>query len=554
MLQIRICILLMLFTGCNQPSVKTDTIFCTHNVILDKDNKIIPWYVPQEMAYDHFLDLRWDFIKTKVPNSPGPAPRSNYPQYYFYDGFYFKNGKIEHDNWMNDVGEKIPNWFENARLYYAYTGDSTVIKIVKDLIDYTLEHGTSPLGFVLPNFPYTTTNPGDLEFRGLTTGFVLHETHLDHASEIGLTYYRMYQLTGDKKYLDAAVKIADVLVANVRTGTAEKSVWPYRVNMETGKITAEYGANWTGAYMLLENLIIANIGNKEGYIDARDKAIRFLLDFPMKTGYWTDGHSDNPVNSNTYKSNLSASNFKLVMFDYPELNPGWNRDIPELIKWTEDNFIYRCAPKDVPPSNRDIIDLKKTPDVPSEPANMWGANIVGEQDGFIFKMDYQTARYAAECARWYAISGDESYKEKAYRSLNLVTYCNDSEGMAFESPFSQGIANWWSDCYGECPRMFYHAFAGVPEWAPPGENHILYSEGILKDVSYASMIVKYTTANNAGTEYLRLSFKPKTISLNNAIMKLRSDLNQEGYILRSLGKGDYAVTLKHLNAGKVVIE
>jgi hypothetical protein len=126
--------------------------------------------------------------------------------------------------------------------------------------------------------------------------------------------------------------------------------------------------------------------------------------------------------------------------------------------------------------------------------------------------------------------------------------------MAFESPFSQGIASWWSDCYGECPRMFYHAFAGVPEWAPPGENHILYSEGILKDVSYASMIVKYTTTNNAGTEYLRLSFKPKTITLNNAILELRADLNQEGYIIKSLGKGDYAVTLKHISAGKVVIK
>ena len=110
--------------------------------------------------------------------------------------------------------------------------------------------------------------------------------------------------------------------------------------------------------------------------------------------------------------------------------------------------------------------------------------------------------------RWYAVSGDESYKEKAYRSLNWVTYCNDSTGMAFESPVSKGILSWWSDCYGECPRMFYHAFAAVPEWAPPREDHILYSEGILKDVQYAEKQVKYTAAADNGVEYLRLSFKP----------------------------------------------
>ncbi len=126
----------------------------------------------------------------------------------------------------------------------------------------------------------------------------------------------------------------------------------------------------------------------------------------MKTGYWTDGHSDTDVKSNTYKSNLSASNMTLCLFDYPDLDPGWKKDIPKLIKWTEDNFVFRTAP--------------------GEPSSMWGANIVGEQDSFNYKMDYQTARYAAECARWYRESGDESYKEKAYRSLNWVTYCNDS--------------------------------------------------------------------------------------------------------------------------------
>ena len=144
---------------------------------------------------------------------------------------------------------------------------------------------------------------------------------------------------------------------------------------------------------------------------------------------------------------------------------------------------------------------------------MWGANIVGEQDTFLYKMDYQTARYAAECARWYAFSGDTSFKEKAFRSLNWVTYCSDSNGLAFESPISKGITSWWSDCYGEGPRMFYHALAAVPEWAPERENHILYSGSILKDVSYQPMQVSYTPADNSGVEYLSLQFLPKKIAL-----------------------------------------
>ena len=515
--------------------VFAEDVFNTHKVILDSQNKIIPWFGPAEKAYDHFLRLRWDFIKTKAPNSPGPPPRSSHPQYYFYCAYRDRDGTLEPDPWMNDVGEKIPNWFESARLYYAYTGDASVIAIVRKLIDYAIEHGTSPCSFAWPNFPYTTTTAGDLEFRGFTSGkrLVLHEIQVDHAGEMGLTYYRMYLFTGDRKYLAASLRVADTLASKARTGNADRSVWPYRVVMDTGKITAEYGANWIGCYTLLDSLIKASLGNPKAYEDARSKARDFILQYPMKTGYWTDGHSDTNVNSNTYKSNLSASNATLYMLDHPEFDPQWKIDVPKLIRWTEDNFVFRCAP--------------------GEPATQWGANIVGEQDGFLPKMDYQTARYAAACARWYAVSGDEACKEKAYRSLNWVTYCNTSEGQAFESPVSKDISNWWSDCYGECPRMFYPAFAAIPEWAPPGENHILYSEGVLKDVSYNAKNVQYTATDPAGSEYLRLNFRPATIQVNGAGLSLNSDPKKEGYALRGLRNGDYAVTITRTRSGRVEI-
>jgi hypothetical protein len=207
-------------------------------VKLDSQGKIIPWYLPAERAYDEFLRRRWQFIKTKVPPSPGPPPRSDYPQYYFYDGYVTKEATITPDNWMNDVGEKIPNWLESARLYYAYSGDAEVMALVRKLIDYTLQHGTSPADFAWPHFPYTTTRHGDLEFKGFIPTFALHETHVDHAGDMGLAYFRLHQFTGDPKYLTAAIRVADVLAANARTGTATHSVWPYRVRMDTGEITA----------------------------------------------------------------------------------------------------------------------------------------------------------------------------------------------------------------------------------------------------------------------------------------------------------------------------
>ena len=160
-----------------------------HKVVLDGERKIISWITPQSKAFDTFLHQRWNFIKNHVPDYPG----TDYPQYYFSCGYSNQNFGVP-SGWMNDVAEKIPNWFESARLYYAYTGDESVMEIVKNLVDYALEHGTSPADFAWPNFPYTTTNAGDKEFRGFTARLALHEIQVDHAADMGLTYYRMYQV------------------------------------------------------------------------------------------------------------------------------------------------------------------------------------------------------------------------------------------------------------------------------------------------------------------------------------------------------------------------
>ncbi len=511
--------------------------FCGHKVILDNSQKILPRAVASGNAYDDFLHLRWNFIKEKVPNSPGPAPRSSYPQYYFYCAWKDTNNILKPDTWMNDPGEKISNWFESARLYYAYTGDMEPLNIAKKMVDYSLEHGITPSAFSWPNFPQTGANAGDMEFRGFTTAkrFSTDDVQVDHAGDMGATFYRMYLFFGVEKYKTAAIKVANVLASKIRTGNATQSPWPYVVNMKTGKIVSDYGANWFGCITHFDHLIEANIGNVKAYQQARTMARKWLLQYPMQNGLWVDGHTDNLTIGTGNLSNMSASNAGLYLSDHPEFDPEWKTNLPKLIKWTEDNFVFRSAP--------------------GEPSTMWGANIVSEQIAFMPKMDYQTARYAAQCARWYAFTSDTAYKEKGYRSLNWVTYCNDSNGMAFESPVSKGVVSWWSDSYGECPRMFYHVFAAVPEWAPANENHILYSAGILNNISYADKKVKYTAIQKTGTEYLRLSFKPALITVNGVKIPLRSDAtnNKEGYSLKNLGNGDYAVTIKRIKAGKVIV-
>ena len=513
----------------------TVSTFLGHKVILDENHRLLPWKGSASNAYDHFLRLRWNFVETKAPQSPGPAPRSLYPQYYFYCAFIDSANVLLPDMWMNDVGEKIPNWFESALSYYVYTGDMKPLTITKGMIDYVLEHGITPSTYSWSNFPQSASDAGATEFRGFTTAkrFSTDDVQVDHAGDIGATFYRMYLFYGDAKYKNAAINVANVLAKKIGTGNATQSPWPYVVNMKTGKVVSDYGTNWFGCLRLLKMLVQDNAGDVKAYKTTYEKARDWVLQYPVKNGLWVDGHTDNLTHGTTNLSNMSASNAGLFIADFKDFDPGWKTTLPQLIKWTEDNFVDKSAP--------------------GEPHTMWGANIVSEQNDFMPKMDYQTARYAAQCATWYAISGNEAYKEKAFRSLNWVTYCNDSTGKAFESPVSKNVNSWWSDSYGEGPRMFYHVFAAIPEWAPPGENHILYSKNVLNHISYTGKEIQYTARQKTGTEYLRVNFKPSRITVGGENIRLQSDPDGEGYTLKGLENGDYSLVIKRKHAGKIII-
>jgi hypothetical protein len=75
----------------------------------------------------------------------------------------------------------------------------------------------------------------------------------------------LYKMTGNRRYLSAAVKIADTLAHNIQPGDADNSPWPFRVNAETGDVhreadksgkvwVASYTTNWTGALRLFADL------------------------------------------------------------------------------------------------------------------------------------------------------------------------------------------------------------------------------------------------------------------------------------------------------------
>ncbi len=199
-----------------------------HPLVLDAQKKIVPWYKPAEKAFDNYLDMCWKWA-VAAPNDSIGLPIS-----FRYCAWVPGDPPKVSAGWENDVGEKIPNWVESARLYYQYSGDKAPLDYVKRFVDYSLDHGQTPSDHAWPAFPVGTANAGDREFRGFTGIFDLWDCHVDLAADTGFAMYRMFQLYGEARYRDKAIHVADLLAAHIVPGSETDSPWPYIVNSKTG--------------------------------------------------------------------------------------------------------------------------------------------------------------------------------------------------------------------------------------------------------------------------------------------------------------------------------
>ena len=69
----------------------------------------------------------------------------------------------------------------------------------------------------------------------------------------------------------------------------------------------------------------------------------------------------------------------------------------------------------------------------------------------------------------------------------------------------------------------------VPEWAPPGEDHILRSSSVVEYVSYGNRRIRYRVFDPGAEEVLRLSFAPTNVTAGGKALYRRNDLNEDGW-------------------------
>jgi hypothetical protein len=497
---------------------------------LDSEGKLLPWPLPDNVGYSYssyFLSqwtILWDqYNRQRLP-------------YYFccfdFDRTTFELTPDRH--WANSTGYLRAMMEGFVERLYPYTGDPRTLEFLENFVDYELENGTTPEGYVWSQVPYPSANPGSRRYTGWSQhGEDYVEPHV--VGEDGYAYLRLYEMTGNTKYLIAAIRCADALVKNFKAGDEKNSPWPYRCYARDGRVGGgkgmfPYSANVVEPIMLLDELIRLGQGDSAAYKRVREGAWAWLMKYPMQNNVWV-GYFEDVQGSMENMNQVIPLEFARYVLLHPEKDRDWREHARQLMDW-----------------------VKTTPKWPKYIVH--GAMVTTEQGNgkeFCCNLpnqccDSHSARLAAVEALYSAKTGDVAYKEAAYRTYNWVTYFQGLPGKA-HAPFSN---QWWfTDEFADGPRRMMDAFWAVPEWAPADESHLLGSLSVVTKIAYGAGSVTYSTFDATSTDVLRLNFVPDSIRVGGRLISRRKDLVQEGY---TFDDETHALTIFHASSREVDVQ
>lgn len=507
-------------SGSNDTILTNDTIQYHQVRINRKDGSILPWYSSDlGTSYDTVLSLVWNFWNSMETDSNGLKYYMNHQVW-----------KPEHD--MRGLGgDQINMALSSWTLLYAYTGNQAILDNMKYIADTYLERSLSDPTDSWPFLPYpynTLIHSGkyDGDMRN-GKGFL----QPDKAGNFGYELINLYKITGNKKYLDAAINIANTLKAHIVPGNNEESPLPFRINAKTGEAgsffdnngsgkliqAALYTSNWTGVLMLFRELMVFDEKGKDSYDKAFHTVLGWMKEYPLKTNKWGPFFEDIPGWSDTQ---TNAVTFAMYILKNPDLFPDWKNEVKGIIEWTYKEL-----------GNHDYDKYKVV--------------VMNEQTVYRVPGNSHSSRQAALELLYTSLSGDSTYMTNAIRTLNWATYTVAGDGR---NRYIQDDI-WLTDGYGDYVRHYIQAMSAMPVLAPSDKNKFLGSTSVVTAIDYERKSITYKTYG-ASSDILRLIKHPEKITVDGIEIKESLEQQNDGFLWIPLKEGG---ELKISHKGRVVL-
>lgn len=503
-----------------------------HAAVVDRRGDLEPWYrAAAGRGFDHVLRTGWEFLERRVPVDRRAGVKV-YLAYAVYD-----ERTLQGTYWQHDPASLYASFVDSVVPWYAYSGDRRAVEVVGTMLDYQLQHGTTPARWSWGGVPFATSCGGAREYGGCFVGLPRSRRigiEPDKVALLGDGYLRFYELTGRMRYLAAAVRCGDALARHVRAGDATHTPWPFRVNAANGRTVAgaEYGGAVVAAVRLLDELVRLHVGPTKAYGRARALAWSWLLRYPLNPrssawNRWSGFYEDMPYDPSNVDQVLPllTADYLLESRRPTALDPRWRRDAAGLLRWVEETFGRG------PFHGARAIDEQRW----SETQRCCSPAGLGSD----------TARWAAAQALYAERTGSAAARRAAELSLGYATYFARDDGRV--SCCGVGAfrpAYWFSDGYGDYLGNISRALGALPQLAPAGEDHLLRSSSVVTAVRYGRRRIAYRTFDGGSTEVLRLGYRPGHVAVDGHPLPLRRTLARDGYTVSPLGAG-YVVRIRH---------
>ena len=374
--------------------------------------------------------------------------------FYLLSSFVFSDDSLGTD--IQYPGHNHPPIIEGFVKQYLFSGDTSYLKLARELADWNIRHST----------------PADWALAHLTLSHFDFRKHLDSLEAVadsgfepdksayqGLAYLLLYSATEDKKYLDAAVRMAETL----RPLQREDGGFPFRVRPRDGKVLAPYTASLLWYVRFFEDL--ADFTGNEEYRQVRDRAFRWLMENPVRTNEWQGFYGDIATGAESYDQ-WTALDTAMYLLERRGEDPSYLPTALEIVKWVEGKLVVQDG---------------FYPGVPA----------ILEQTSYPVILSIHTNRLAEVYARLWGALGDLKYKELAQQISNTITWLLMSDGKM--------RAGLWFHAPGTATSViifngqFLRIMAEIPETAPQNENHFLHHSGYVRKVSYSPQRIRLQT-------------------------------------------------------------
>ena len=273
-----------------------------------------------------------------------------------------------------------------------------------------------PSGSVLEFFPPTYLD------RTNSTSVARRKTDqlmMFYPAIVGSAYLDLYDATGNNKYLEASIKIAETYSkTQLQAGS-----WPLMVWIESGEAVEDNLCVPTDIINFLDRLVVDY--GKIQFRENSEKAFNWIMENPMRTFHW-EGQFEDMGYSENY-SNMERGKplaFAVLLLSHSDEEPGYIEMAEELLKFAEDQFIVWEQP--LP---RELFRTSWRP-IPRRAyyTSKWFTPCALEQYDFYTPIDASAASAILAYKKAYEITGKKLYLAKAISLADNQTVAQDLAG------------------------------------------------------------------------------------------------------------------------------